>query len=149
LLMPGGKRKPVLQHSITKLPINPFQIADAKDIKHQESPSLKSGILGCLMRVGDNLGIMYSSRCPSNGFRRFTVGHESGHSFLEGHPEHFFKDGRDRHFSTPGFVSDNRYQQEADAFSASLLMPKPLFVKAAANLDLEGLRAVQALSELC
>jgi hypothetical protein len=28
-------------------------------------------------------------------------------------------------------------------------MPKPLFVKAAANLDLEGLRAVQALSELC
>ena len=137
------------QQAIMKLPINPFQIADAKEIRHQENPSLESGISGCLMRVGDNFGIMYSSRYSSNGFRRFTVGHELGHYFLEGHPEHLFKNGCDRHFSTTGFVSDDRYEQEADAFSASLLMPKPLFLEAAANLGVEGLNAIKALSDLC
>ncbi len=100
------------QQKITKLPINPFQIADAKDIKHQENPSLESGISGCLMRVGNNFGIMYSSRYPSTGFRRFTVGHELGHYFLEGHAEHLFKDGCDDTFlllvSSPRIVMNRR-----------------------------------------
>jgi hypothetical protein len=115
------------QQNITKLPIDPFQIANAKDILHQENPSLDAGISGCLMRVGDHFGIVYSTRYPSNGFRRFTVGHELGHYFLEGHPEHLFKDGCTLHTSTTGFISDDRYEQEADAFAASLLMPKSLF----------------------
>jgi hypothetical protein len=136
------------QHNITKLPIDPFRIADAKDIVHQENPSLDAGVSGCLMRVGDQFGIMYSTRFPSNGFRRFTVGHELGHYFLEGHPEHLFKDGCTLHTSTSGFVSDDRYEQEADAFAASLLMPKPLFHDAAATVG-NGLDAVIALATLC
>jgi hypothetical protein len=30
---------------------------------------------------------MYSNRYSSSGFKRFTVGHELGHYFLEGHPQ--------------------------------------------------------------
>jgi hypothetical protein len=91
---------------------------------------------------------MYSSRYPSNGFRRFTVGHELGHYFLEGHPEHLFKDGCTLHTSTTGFISDDRYEQEADAFAASLLMPKRLFLEIAATVG-EGLNAVKAMADLC
>jgi hypothetical protein len=136
------------QQNITKLPIDPFQIADAKQIMHQENSSLDAGISGCLMRVGDHFGIMYSTRFQNNGFRRFTVGHELGHYFLEGHPEYLFKDGCTVHTSTTGFVSDDRYEQEADAFAASLLMPKPLFREAAANAG-NGLNAVIAMAMLC
>jgi hypothetical protein len=136
------------QQNITKLPIDPFQIADAKQIMHQENSSLDAGISGCLMRVGDDFGIMYSTRFQNNGFRRFTVGHELGHYFLEGHPEYLFKDGCTVHTSTTGFVSDDRYEQEADAFAASLLMPKPLFSEAAANVG-NGLNAVIAMATLC
>ena len=136
------------QQNIKKLPINPFQIADAKEIIHQENPSLDSGVSGCLMRVGDTFGIVYSTRYSSNGFRRFTVGHELGHYFLEGHPEHLFKDGCKLHTSTTGFVSDDRYEQEADAFAASLLMPKPLFRDAAENVG-NGLDAVLAMAAIC
>jgi hypothetical protein len=136
------------QQNITKLPIDPFQIAGAKDIMHQENPSLDAGVSGCLMRVGDHFGIMYSTRFQNNGFRRFTVGHELGHYFLEGHPEHLFKDGCTLHTSTSGFISDDRYEQEADAFAASLLMPKSLFREAAATAG-SGLDAVIAMATLC
>jgi len=136
------------QQNITKLPIDPFQIANAKDILHQENPSLDAGVSGCLMRVGDRFGIMYSTRYSSNGFRRFTVGHELGHYFLEGHPEHLFKDGCTLHTSTTGFVSDDRYEQEADAFAASLLMPKALFREASENVG-NGLNTVLAMAALC
>jgi hypothetical protein len=119
--------------NITTLPIDPFKIAEAKEIMHQENPSLDAGVSGCLMRVGDIFGIMYSTRYSSSGFKRFTVGHELGHYFLEGHAQYLFRDGCTLHTSNTGFVSDDRYEQEADAFSASLLMPKSLFREAATN----------------
>jgi hypothetical protein len=136
------------QQNITELPIDPFKIAEAKEIMHRENPSLDAGVSGCLMRVGDVFGIIYSNRYSSNGFKRFTVGHELGHYFLEGHPQHLFKDGSTLHTSNTGFVSDDRYEQEADAFSASLLMPKSLFREAVANVG-NGLDAVMALANLC
>lgn len=135
------------QQNITKLPIDPFRIAEAKDIILQENPSLDAGVSGCLMRVGDHFGIMYSTRFPSNGFRRFTVAHELGHYFLEGHPEHRFKDGCTLHTSSSGFISDDRYEQEADAYAASLLMPPHLFREAAATAG-NGLDAVIAIATL-
>ena len=136
------------QQNITKLPIDPFSIADAKGIMYMENPSLEAGISGCLMRVGEQFGIMYSTRFSSNGFRRFTFGHELGHNFLEGHAEHLFKDGCTLHTSTTDFISDDRYEQEADAFAASLLMPKPLFREAAAGVG-NGLNAIIAMAALC
>jgi hypothetical protein len=136
------------QMNLTKLPIDPFKIAEAKNIMHQENPSLGAGISGCLMRIGHTFGIIYSTRFASNGFKRFTVGHELGHYFLEGHADYLFQDGKTLHTSTSGFISEDRYEREADAFAASLLMPKHLFRPACANTGI-GLDAIKAMASIC
>ncbi len=76
------------------LPIDPFEIAARKDILCQANSSLGSGISGCMMKVGDNFGIVYSTRFPSEGFQRFTVAHELGHYFMDGHISHLFANGQ-------------------------------------------------------
>lgn len=133
---------------ITSLPVDPFQIADSHSIQRQEDPSLEPGISGCLMRVGDSFGIIYSTRFPSEGFRRFTVAHELGHYFLEGHAQHLFGTGQTLHQSESGFTSDEEYEREADTFAASLLMPRHLFEPACGRASL-GLEAIERLAGLC
>ncbi len=133
---------------IMALPVNPFAVADHRDIMHQEKPGLALGISGCLMKVRDAFGILYSSRFPSEGFKRFNVAHELGHYFLPGHIDALFANGQQFHQSETGFTSDDKYEREADAFAASLLMPKLLFKAECAKCS-EGLDAVQTLAELC
>jgi Zn-dependent peptidase ImmA (M78 family) len=133
---------------MNKFPINPFAVAEAHEILHQEKDSLSSGISGCLMKIGDVFGIMYSTRFSSNGFKRFTVGHELGHYFLDGHVDQLFGAGQQFHQSDSGFLSDNACEKEADAFAAGLLMPKNLFQAAIKDAG-EGLEAVEALAEIC
>lgn len=133
---------------ISSLPVNPFLIADRRDIAHQEKPSLAPGISGCLMKVGDVFGILYSNRFSSEGFKRFTVAHELGHYFLEGHVQALFGSGQQFHQSESGFTSDDKYEREADSFSAGLLMPKLLF-KEACGRSGQGLTAIENLAELC
>jgi uncharacterized protein DUF955 len=133
---------------ITTLPVNPFAIADDRDIAHQEKTSLAPGISGCLMKVGDAFGILYSTRFANEGFKRFNVAHELGHYFMPGHIEALFGAGQQFHQSDTGFTSDNQYEREADSFAASLLMPKLLFQAACPKCG-QGLTAVEALAELC
>lgn len=133
---------------ISALPVNPFAVADRRDIAHQEKPSLAPGISGCLMKVGDMFGILYSSRFASEGFKRFNVAHELGHYFLPGHIEALFGAGQPFHQSEGGFTSEDKYEREADSFAASLLMPKLLF-KAAFAKSGQGLTAIESLSNLC
>ena len=133
---------------ISSLPINPFAVADGRDIAYQEKPSLGPGVSGCLMRVGEAFGILYSSRFASEGFKRFTVAHELGHYFLPGHVDALFGKGQPCHYSESGFISDDKYEREADSFAAGLLMPKLLF-KAACGKSGQGLEAIETLAGLC
>lgn len=133
---------------IAALPTDPFGIADAKGIEHKQNPALKPGVSGCLMKVGDIFGILYSARFSSEGFRRFTVAHELGHYFLDGHVQHLFANGQQFHESQSGFTSEDKYEREADAFAAALLMPKQLF-KAACGRAGQGLSAIESLAKLC
>jgi hypothetical protein len=133
---------------ISSLPVNPFVVADRRDIVHQEKPSLAPGISGCLMKVGDAFGILYSCRFASEGFKRFNVAHELGHYFMPGHIEALFGAGEPFHQSESGFTSDNKYEREADSFAASLLMPKMLF-RTACGESGEGLTAIENLADLC
>jgi Zn-dependent peptidase ImmA (M78 family) len=55
----------------------------------------------------------------------FSVAHELGHYFLEGHRQ-FLKKGGRAHCSQTEFLSDNLSEREADTFAASLLMPSYL-----------------------
>ena len=138
----------IQQHNISALPVDPFSIAKNESILCREFEAIAPGISGCLMKVGDKFGIFYSDRFPSDGFRRFTVAHELGHYFLEGHIAYLFSQGNERHESESGFISDDRYEREADAFAAALLMPEELFKGVCARVK-PGLRAVEALAQQC
>jgi hypothetical protein len=133
---------------LSSLPIDPFAIAARKDIAHQEKFSLDPGISGCLMKVGDVFGILYSDRFANEGFKRFNVAHELGHYFLSGHIEALFGAGQQFHQSESGFTSNDKYERQADSFAAGLLMPKFLFT-AACRTSGQGLAAVETLAELC
>jgi hypothetical protein len=98
-----------------------------------------------LVRIGENFGILYATHIRSDGFQRFSIAHELGHYFLPGHPEAVIKNGF--HQSHAGFVARDRYEQEADLFAASLLMPAELF-KAEMRKARGGLEAVVALAKV-
>jgi hypothetical protein len=132
---------------ITALPVDPFAIAASRDIEVKAKPDTTGGVSGMLLRHGDEFGILYATHIPSEGFRRFSVGHELGHYFLEGHIDHFLpEDGI--HTSYAGFISANPYELEADQFAAGLLMPSALFKRALARRD-AGLETIESLATLC
>jgi len=110
------------EEGIETLPIDPFAIAASRDIVVEAKPDTAEGVSGMLLRHGDNFGILYATHVPNEGFQRFSVAHELGHYFLDGHIDHILpKDGI--HASRAGFVSADPYELEADSFAAGLLMP--------------------------
>lgn len=132
---------------ITALPVDPFAIARSRDIEVKPKPGTAGGVSGMLLRHGNAFGILYATHIPSEGFQRFSVGHELGHFFLDGHIDHVLpKDGV--HTSRAGFVSADPYELEADQFSAGLLMPSSPFKRALGRYK-QGLNAVEALAEFC
>lgn len=132
---------------ITALPVDPFAIAADHDIVVEPKPDTEAGVSGMLLRHGGVFGILYATHIPSEGFQRFSVGHELGHYFLEGHIDHILPDDG-IHASHAGFVSVNSYELEADQFSAGLLMPGTLFIRALGRCG-QGLAAAEEMASLC
>ena len=100
-----------------------------------------------LLRHGDEFGILYATHIANEGFQRFSIGHELGHFFLDGHIDQILPaDGV--HSSFAGFVSADPYELEADHFSAGLLMPAELFASALGRCG-QGLTAVESLASQC
>lgn len=132
---------------ITTLPVDPFAIAASRDIVVKAKPDTTEGVSGMLLRHGNTFGILYATYVPSEGFHRFSVSHELGHYFLEGHIDHVLpQDGI--HTSHAGFVSADPYEQEADCFAAGMLMPGVLFQREIRRID-PGLDAIESLSKKC
>jgi hypothetical protein len=134
------------QMKVEGLWVDPEAIAASKDILVQAKPDTAAGVSGMLLKSGDNFGIMYATNIPSRGFQRFSIAHELGHYFIEGHPEALLSTGV--HESRAGFVSGDAFEQEADHFAAALLMPEGPFKKAIADQD-AGLACIEALSRAC
>lgn len=134
------------ENGYSKLPIDPFVVADKLDIVVQPRPSTADGVSGMLLRHGNNFGIMYATRYQNEGFERFSVAHEIAHFLLEGHLDYVLKNGE--HHSYAGFTSDDPYELEADHFAAGLLMPEGLF-KAALNRRDTDLAAIEHMAGLC
>jgi hypothetical protein len=127
--------------------VDPFKIAASRDIEVKAKPDTAEGVSGMLLRHGNTFGILYATHIPSEGFQRFSVGHELGHYFLEGHIDQVLpKDGI--HVSHAGFVSADTFELEADHFSAGLLMPATPFKKALATRS-PGLETVEFMAGLC
>ncbi len=132
---------------ITALPVDPFAIARSRDIAVKPKPDTAGGVSGMLLRHGNAFGILYATHISSEGFRRFSVGHELGHYFLEGHIDHVLpRDGV--HTSHAGFISADPYELEADQFAAGLLMPSAPFKRALSRHD-AGHAAIESVAGLC
>ena len=132
---------------INTLPVDPFAIARSRDIEVKPKPDTAGGVSGMLLRHGNVFGILYATHIASEGFQRFSVGHELGHYFLEGHIDHVLpKDGV--HTSHAGFVSADPYELEADQFAAGLLMPSAPFKRALGQRD-AGLPTIESVAGLC
>ena len=130
------------------LPVNLSNIADKHNIFIQPKNNSSKGVSGMLLRYGNSFGIMYSTHIKNEGFQRFSIAHELGHYFLEGHVDHILSNTSNIHRSSAGFVSGDSYEQEADYFASGLLMPddliQPIIRKAP-----PGLFAVKKIAESC
>lgn len=131
---------------IATLPVDPLAIAEARGI---DVTAASLDCSGCLVKAGDNFGILYSNVLRNEGFERFTVAHELGHFHLPGHPQKIFRNGSSMHRSRSGFISRDPIEREADLFAASLLMPERLFVSALRAESMPGIRGIRNLSALC
>jgi hypothetical protein len=140
-------RKVVQEYGITTLPVDPIALAKKLDIEVMAKEARSAGVSGMLLRVGNAFGIAYATHIDNVGFQRFSVGHELGHYFIPGHVDAVLGDN-DVHESQAGFRSNDRYEIEADHFSANLLMPQSLFTKAIDRAG-EGLKAIGSLADLC
>lgn len=142
------KAEQVLHEAEQKaLPVDLTAIAAAHEIGVVAKDDAAIGVSGVLIRVGDQFTIAYSTRTKNDGHERFSVGHELGHYFLDGHVDHVISaDGV--HESRAGHVSRDPYEVEADRFSAALLMPHGLFRKAAHKVP-DGLAGVEQLAKVC
>ena len=137
----------VRELGIDSLAVDPFAIAKSRDIVVEPKSDAAAGVSGMLLRHGEEFGILYATHVPSEGFQRFSVAHELGHYFLDGHIDHVLpKDGA--HASHAGFVSADPYELEADNFAAGLLMPAILFRKAIGKHE-PGAAAVESVAGLC
>lgn len=132
---------------LKELPIDPFAIAASRDILVEGKPDTAAGVSGMLMRHGNSFGIMYATNIDNEGFQRFSVCHELGHYFLEGHVDHLFVKN-ESHSSFAGFVSNDPYEQEADSFAVGMLMPAGP-VKRLISRNSVGFPVVQEVASQC
>lgn len=131
-------------HGMTELPIDPFAIAAAADISIDSLPAGEVGISGVFLLTGHDAAILYRASPTNPGFERFSVAHELGHYFLEGHLEMIRQEGG-RHESRAGFRGRrSAIEVEADQFAAALLMPAGPVQRLLAELPV-GLEAIRTL----
>lgn len=137
------------EKGINSLPIDVKKIALDAEIILEPFPEGQSGIgfAGMLLHRGNQFAIFYSTQIASEGFQRFTIAHELGHYFIEGHPEAVL-DANGIHKSREPFSSNDSYERQADSFAAGLLMPSWLCQQIVRKND-EGLNSIIAIADAC
>jgi IrrE N-terminal-like domain len=127
-----------------RLPVDPFAIA------REERILLGPGLYGDgfdarieYFASYRRFGIYYRELGRTSGRVRFSLGHELGHFYLPQHRERLLKGIS--HDSQSDYRSRDPIEQEADRFSANLLMPRSLFVS-----EVKGFRrSVCDVKDLC
>lgn len=133
-------------HGFSVLPVDPFAIAESEGIMIVPKPAEIVGVSGGIIFDEDVPSIFYATNIDNEGFQRFTVAHELGHYFLEGHPEEILKSSK-MHVSRAGFrQGDSSIELEADHFASGLLMPTHLVKKELAH-GVVGLAGIEQLAD--
>lgn len=131
---------------LDSLPVRPKQLATKLGINLMPFDPPQADISGCLMIAGSTFGIGYSTAIKNEGFENFTVAHELGHYFIDDHHSALLAQGQ--HYSRSGFISKDRYEREADAFAAELLMPWKL-IESLVKSATPGFEAIKQLADSC
>ncbi|MBY5427878.1 ImmA/IrrE family metallo-endopeptidase [Rhizobium leguminosarum] len=127
-------------------PVDPFAIAESEGIMIVAKPSEIKGVSGGIIFDEDVPSIFYATDIENEGFQRFTVAHELGHYYLDGHPEEILKSSK-MHISRAGFrQGDSSIELEADHFASGLLMPTHL-VKRELARGIIGLAGIEQLAD--
>lgn len=134
------------QNGVVAFPVDPRKIAAEKKISVEGKPL--TGCQGCLVYRDGAFGILYSTHAANDGMVNFTIAHELGHYFLDGHATSLFPSGSGVHQSQSGFTSRDPREREADHFAVGLLLPEDLFKRALRNVE-GGLEAVETLAQTC
>lgn len=146
-LIKNRAEKIVYKHGISTFPIDPIIIAQKEDIVVKPKDDCIEGVSGVLLKIGDQCGIMYSTFYNNKGFENFSIGHELGHYFLDGHLETLLGSSN-IHQSKANFFSSDQYEREADIFAASLLMPEDMFKNNLWKFG-KGLDGIIGMADLC
>lgn len=140
-----GERK-AKEHGFETFPVDPFAIAENEDIVVMPKAPDQAGVSGGIIFDPAGTAIFYATNITSEGFQRFTVAHELGHYFLDGHPEEIMKLSP-LHVSRAGFTQgDLSIEVEADHFASGLLLPTRL-VRQSLDRERIGLEAIEVLAE--
>lgn len=142
----GLAREKLIEYGRMSLPVNPKDFAQQLDILVQPFDPAQPDISGYLMQQGNSFGIGYSTAIRSEGFQNFTVAHELGHYFIDDHPRAILDNGK--HFSRSGYISKDRFEEEADAFATELLMPWKL-IEPLIRANTGGFGTIKAIADGC
>jgi hypothetical protein len=139
-------RQQLVDRGRMTLPVRPKDFAREIDILVEPFAPGRTDVSGFLMQQGNSFLIGYSTAIRNEGFENFTVAHELGHYFIDDHPLAVLAGGK--HFSRAGYISKDRFEQEADAFATEFLMPWKLIQPIIAR-NVGGFRSIQAIAQNC
>ncbi|WP_214473424.1 ImmA/IrrE family metallo-endopeptidase [Mesorhizobium sp. dw_380] len=137
------------ENGFETLPVDPFKIAETEGIMIVPKPPIAKGVSGGIIFDEEYPSIFYATDIDNDGYQRFTVAHELGHYFLDGHPEEILKSSK-MHISRAGFSQgDSSIELEADHFASGLLMPTRLAKKELRSgvIGLSGIEAFASKSK--
>ncbi len=135
------------EHEGMALPVRPKEFAEVKlgmTVLDFDPP--EPSISGFLMQCGEEFGIGFSTAIRNEGFQNFTIAHELGHYFIDGHAEELLRDGH--HYSHSGFISSDPREREADVFATEFLMPWKL-IGPLVNGGNRGFSAIKGVADRC
>jgi hypothetical protein len=136
----------------TKLPIDPRELAALWEIPVATKTVTEPGVVGYLDYLGNNrFEIVVSDAVDNEGCVNFTIGHELGHCYIEGHVEHLFGNGRTRHVTGAEVDSADLREVQANQFAGEILMPTTLCKPLVIDWDVgnAGLGSIKHLSKAC
>ncbi len=103
---------------INTLPVNPYKIAKEFDIEVTEADT--DNIEGCLLRIGQNTGIIINKNIENTGRKNFTIAHELGHYTIPSHRGVYICNTE--HLNL--FGKNTAIENEANKFASELLLPE-------------------------
>ena len=142
----GLARTKLGENNWLKLPVRPREFAGSLGITVMPFEPPEPDISGFLMQCGNEFGIGYSTAIQNEGFQNFTISHELGHYFIDDHPFAVLQGGK--HFSRSGFISKDRFEEEADAFATELLMPW-ILIDPIIRKQPPGFGVIKSVSDAC